>query len=170
MDRIKEVFNELVVSTLTKVYEYALILMPKLIVSIMILLIGWICAVLIKKLVSKLLRSFGFDAVSEKTGIKSFLKRGGVERNASSIIGLIFYWVIIFTAFVMVFNTLKIEVASQLMSNIVLYIPKAVVALILLALGVYLSQLADKFVSTTAHLAKIPFHQALGKLDRKSVV
>ena len=170
MAQLQNAFNELVIQTLKQAYVYITELMPKLLLAILIMLIGWVCAVLLKKVVSKLVRGLGFDAVSEKTGLKSFLEKGGVKKNPSYIIGLAFYWLIIFSTLVMVFNTLGLAVASQLLNQAVLYIPKIIVALILLAIGIYLSQLADTFVTTTAHLAKIPFYQALGKLCHYAII
>ena len=170
MVQLQNAFNELVIQTLKQAYVYIAELMPKLALAILIMLIGWVCAVLLKKIVSKLLRGFGFDAVLEKTGLKSFLERGGIKRNPSYVISLVFYWLIIFSTLVMVFNTLGLGVASHLLNQAVLYIPKIIVALILLAIGIYLSQLADTFVTTTAQLAKIPFHQALGKLSHYAII
>ncbi len=170
MVQLQNAFNELVIQTLKHAYVYITELIPKLMLAILIMLIGWVCAVLLKKIVSKVVRGFGFDAVSEKTGLKSFLEKGGIKRNPSYIIGLAFYWLIIFSTLVMVFNTLGLGVASHLLNQAVLYIPKIIVALILLAIGIYLSQLADTFVTTTAHLAKIPFYHALGKLSHYAII
>lgn len=170
MVQLQNAFNELVIQTIKQAYVFIAELMPKLMLAILIMLIGWVCAVLLKKIVSKLVRGLGFDAVSEKTGLKSFLEKGDIKRNPSYIIGLAFYWLIIFSTLVMVFNTLGLGVASNLLNQAVLYIPKIIVALILLAIGICLSQLADTFVTTTAHLAKIPFHHALGKLSHYAII
>jgi len=170
MVQLRNAFNELVIQSLKQAYVYIAELMPRLMLAILIMLIGWVCAVLLKKVVSKLVRGLGFDAVSEKTGLKAFLEKGGIKKNPSYIMGLAFYWLIIFSTLVMVFNTLGLGVASHLLNQTVLYIPKIMVALILLAIGIYLSQLADTFVTTTAHLAKIPFYQVLGKLSHYAII
>ncbi len=163
MAQFAEIFHSLVVKRLNQVFQFATQAAPKVALSLIILLIGWLSALLLKKIVIKLLKALGFDIVSEKTGLKSFLARGGITRTPSSVIGLGFYWLIIFSALVMVFNTLELEVASQLVKQAVFFLPRIVVAAILFALGIFLSQFMDKFVQKTARLANIPMPGLLGK-------
>lgn len=170
MFKFGEIFQDLIIKTLKQVHLFAVEFGPKILLAIVILLIGWLCALLLKKIVSKLLKALGFDVLSEKTGLKRFLERGGVQKNSSSIVGLVFYWLIIFSALIMVFNTLELEMASQLIQQIVFYIPKIIVALIFLALGIFLSQFAGKFVEKTSHLAHIPFYTVLGKASRYVII
>ncbi|UCC96098.1 MAG: hypothetical protein JSW40_04920, partial [Candidatus Omnitrophota bacterium] len=155
---------DLVVRRLQQVYQFAMEFGPKIVISIIILLIGWICAVLIKKITAKLLKALGFDVLSDKFGAKGLLERGGIQRNSSSLIGLGFYWLIIFSTLIMIFNTLELPVASQLLKQVVLYIPKFIVALILLALGIFLSNFVGKLAGTSERLAKIPFHVAIDRV------
>ena len=170
MAKFAEIFQNLVIKTLSQTYQFVAELTPKITLSIIILLIGWLCALLLKKIVTKLLKALGFDVVSEKTGLKRFLERGGIARGPSSVIGLGFYWLIIFSALVMVFNTLGLEAATQLIKQAVFYLPKIVVALVLLALGIFLSQFMDKFVDKSAHLANIPMYGLLGKIARYVII
>ena len=170
MARFQEIFNNLVVKTLEQSYQFASEFIPKLVFAIVILLIGWICAAFIRKIVSKLLKAAGFDVVSEKTGLNNFLLKGGCKKGPSAIISLIFYWLIMFSTLVMVFNTLNLEAASQLLEKAVMYMPKIIVALILLALGISLGQFIGKFVATTSKLANIPMNEALGKTASYAII
>lgn len=170
MLKLKEIFYDLVIKTLEETYRYIVNLWPKLALSVVILLIGWISALLLKKIISKLLKALGFDVLSEKIGLKRFLERGGIEKNPSYVAGLCLYWLIIFSALLMIFNTLELEVASQLITQAILYIPKIIVALILLSLGIFLSRFLGKFVQASARLANIPFPSIIGKIARYAVV
>jgi len=153
-----------VIKTLKDSYQFVIQFAPKIVLSLIILLIGWVCALLLKKIISKLLKALGFDVLAEKIGLTNFLEKGGVQKKASSIFGLVFYWLIIFSALIMVFNALELEIASKLIQQTLIYIPKLIVALILLALGIFLSRFIGKFVQASARLTNIPFHTALGKI------
>ena len=166
MEKFLEIFQDLVVRRLGQLYQFGIDFGPKIALSLIILIIGWICAVLLKKIVSKLLKALGFDVLSEKTGLKSFLEKGGVVKNPSSIVGKCFYWLIIFSALVMVFNTLELTIASQLIKQAIFYIPKIIVAMILLSLGIFLSGFISKFVGTASRLANIPLHAVLSQIAR----
>lgn len=170
MAKFGEIFQALVINTLNKAYQFATQFAPKLTLAVIILLIGWLCALLLKKIVTKLLKALGFDVVSEKTGLRRFLERGGITRSPSSVIGLGFYWLIIFSALVMLFNTLELEMASQLVKQAVFYLPRVVVAAILFALGIFLSKFSAKFVDKTAHLANIPMYGLLGRVAGYAII
>ena len=170
MSKFVEIFQDLVVKALKDIYQFVVQFAPNMAFSIIILLIGWVCALLIKKIVSKVLKALGFDVLAGKTGLTHFLERGGVQKKPSSVVGLVFYWIILFSALIMVFNTMELEVASRLINQTLLYIPKIIVALILLTLGMFLSRFIGKFVETTSHLANIPFYIALGKAARYAII
>ena len=170
MLKLKEIFYDLVIKTLEETYRYIVNLWPKIALSAVILLVGWISASLLKKIISKLLKALGFDVLSEKIGFKRFLEKGGIKKNPSHVIGLCFYWLIVFSALLMIFNTLELEAASQLITQAILYIPKIIVALILLALGIFLSQFVGKFVQASSRLANVPFPNIISTVARYAVV
>lgn len=170
MVKFVEIFQDLVIKRLNQVYRFAIEFGPKIAFSLIILLIGWISALLLKKIVAKLLKALGFDIVSEKTGLKHFLEKGGFTRSPSAAISLSFYWLIIFSALVMAFNTLELEAASQLVKQAVFYLPKIIVAIIFIALGIFLSKFVGKFVESTSHLARVPMYSILGKAARYLVI
>ncbi len=170
MSKFGGIFQDLVVEKLEQTYQFIVDAGPKIALAIIIFLIGWICAVLLKKIVSKLFRALGFDVLSEKTGLKHFLEKGGIQKKPSSLVGLLFYWIIIFSALVMAFDALELNTASQLIQQTLSYIPKFVVALILLATGIFLSQFIGKLVEATSHVAGIHFYRALGKAARYLVM
>ncbi|MFH1441570.1 MAG: mechanosensitive ion channel domain-containing protein [Candidatus Omnitrophota bacterium] len=170
MSKFLEIFNDLVIKTLNQVYELSTRLAPKFAFSLIVLLIGWVCAILLKKIFSKLLKALGFDVLSKKTGLKNFLERGGIQKPFSSIVGLGIYWIIVFSALIMVFNALGLEVASRMIEQVIFYIPKIVVSLILITLGIFLSKFIGRLVETSARLANIPFHFALDRLARYIII
>lgn len=170
MSAFGDIFQDLVVKKLGQLYQFTVEFGPKIAFAIIIFLIGWICAVLLKKIVSKLLKALGLDVLSEKAGLKHFLEKGGVGKKLSSIAGLLFYWIIIFSALVMAFNTLELDTTSQLIQQTLSYIPKFIVALILLAMGIFLSQFIGKLVEAASHLASIHFYRVLGKAARYLVM
>lgn len=170
MAQFIEIFQDLVVKRINQVYQLAIELGPKIALALIILLIGWLCALLLKKIVVKLLKALGFDVLSEKTGLKRFLEKGGITRGPSSVVGLCFYWLIVFSALIMTFNTLELEAASQLVRQAIFYLPKIIVAAIFVALGVFLSNFISRFVEATAHLANIPIYGILGKTGRYLVI
>jgi len=116
---------------------------PQIIGAILILLIGWIVAKVVKKLFVKLLKLVRLNYLTEKSGIEKFLKEGGIKITAIDLIGSLIYWIIMLVVIMASLNTLQLTSARELFNEIVLYIPNIIVAIIVLLLGIY----AAKFVS-----------------------
>jgi len=169
MDKALEIFNNLVINTLNRLYQFAVEFGPKIALSLVILLIGWLFAILLKKIVSKLLKALGFDVFSKKTGLKSFLENGNIKKNPSLMVGLVFYWAIMLSALIMIFDVLDLEVASGLIRQIIFYMPKIIVVLLLLTLGIFLGSFIGRLVRASSYLANIPFYIALDRVTRYAI-
>jgi small-conductance mechanosensitive channel len=170
MEEIRMLFDEILINRMSTIYQYIKGLAPRAFDAILILLIGWLLAVLIKKITSKLLRAVGTDVVSEKTGLKAFFEKGGVSANPSFMIGVFLYWIIIASAFMMAFNALEMQTAYQFIRRLILYVPKAAIGLLLVALGAYIGRISENFISTAARLAAMPFYRILGKVSRYAIM
>lgn len=140
---MKEQVQVFLVSSQEFLNEIAVTL-PKIIGAILILLIGWIIAKLLKKAIVKLLKIIRLNTLSEKVGIEKFLKEGGLKKTAADLIGSLFYWIIMLTVILAVFNSLQLNSAKELFNSIILFIPNIIVSLIILLFGLY----AAKFIST----------------------
>jgi hypothetical protein len=135
---------------------------PAIIFSLAVIAIGWICAVLIRKIITKLLRALGFDVLSQKIGFKKLLERGEVNKSPSSIIGWLFYWIILINALIMAQDAMDLQVTVRFMKNIVLFIPNVIVIVILLSLGLYIGKFASILAAKTAKLTNVPFAKIIG--------
>jgi small-conductance mechanosensitive channel len=170
MEEIKLIFDGILISRMNNIYQYLKGLAPRAFDAILILLIGWLLAVLIKKITSKLLRAVGVDVISEKTGIKAFFAKGGVSANLSFIIGSFLYWILIASAFMMAFNALEMQAAYGFVRKLILYVPKAAIGLLLVVLGAYIGRISENFISTAARLAAMPFYRLLGRISRYAIM
>ncbi len=122
---------------------------PRLISALIILIIGWIVAKLIKWAVMKVLNTIGFDGITEKVGINSFLMKGGIKQTSSGLIATLFYWIIMLSIWLAFFNTLGLEVVSNLLNDVIQFIPNIIVACLLLVVGMYLAEFVSGIVVGT---------------------
>lgn len=143
---------------------------PKLIGAILILILGWIIAKLIKAGSIRLLKLVRLDKVTEKAKIDQFLEEGGTEKSAIEIIGSLIYWLIMLVVILAGFNTLGLEVASELFNQIILYIPNVIVAVIVLIFGIYLASFIAQVVVTYLNNVGIENTEILGKLTQAAII
>ncbi len=115
--------------------------LPKLIGALVILIVGWIIAKVVLALAVKGLKLIRLDVLVEKSGIDEFLKQGGLQLTMQGLLAGLQYWLIMLIVFLATANSLGLQVASDLFSKIVLYIPNVIVAVLVLIVGTFFARL-----------------------------
>lgn len=133
---------------------------------ILILLVGWIIARIIKNVVVRLLDVLQLDSFVEKVGVDKILAKGGIKYSISELIGVLSYWIIILIALVIAISAVNLNgQAASLLNTIVLYIPRVISAIFILVVGIFFASFVNAAVLTAA--ANIGVEQA-GLLSRLS--
>jgi len=144
--------------------------LSNLLLVIIILIIGWVVAKLIKALVVKVLRSLKFDDLSEKVKLDGILAKGGIKYSLSELIGVICYWLALLVTFVVAINAIGLTIAADLLNRIVLYVPNIIAAIFILILGMFVSVLLSNIVQTAASNAGLFQAKFLGKVAEIVVI
>jgi hypothetical protein len=144
--------------------------LPELIGAIIIFVVGWIIARLVKLGVEKLFKLVRFDKATEKTGVREFLKKGDIVKAPSEIIGSLVYWFIMILVLIASLDALGLPIVSDLLNSIFLYMPNVVAAIIVLVLGFLLGNLLSAVVRTAASNAGLKNAEGLGKLALYAIV
>ena len=108
---------------------------PRLIGFLLILLIGWFIAGLLRTAAAALLRTVKFNELAERAGISSFVKQMGVNTDASGLLADIVKWFIRLIALVVAFDALGLPAVSQLLQQLLLFLPNVVVAIVILVIA-----------------------------------
>jgi hypothetical protein len=144
--------------------------LPELIGAIIIFVVGWIIARLVKVGVEKILKLVRFNTATEKTGVNKFLKKGEIVKSPSEIVGTLVYWFIMILVIIASLDALGLPIVSDMLNSIFLYIPNVVAAIIVLVLGVLLGNLLSAVVRTAASNAGLKNADGLGKLSLYAIV
>jgi hypothetical protein len=145
---MREQLNLFIESTQQFLNEIAVTL-PQIIGALLILLIGWIIARVVKRLCVRGLKLVRFNYLTEKSGIEKFLEKGGVKVSSIHIIGTLIYWIIMLVVILATLNSLKLTAASTLFNQIMLYIPNIIVAILILVIGIYFARLVSQVLITS---------------------
>ncbi len=126
---------------------------PRLLGALLILIIGWIIAKLLRAAVSGTLKTLRFDLLAEKSGIEQFLKQGDIHVNLRTIVSEVCYWMVMLMVMMAVANSLKLEIVAELFNRVTLYLPNVLVAIFILVLGSVLARFVGNL--TLAYLNNI---------------
>ena len=122
--------------------------LPKLALAIGVLIAGWLLAKFARFAITKALRAINFNVLTERAGLDGFLHQGGVETDTTGILGLLIYWLVILAALIIGFNGMGLTYVPGLLGEVVRFVPKIIVAVLILAFGAYFA----RFIGTTVRL------------------
>ena len=140
------------------------IFIPNLLGAILILIIGWLAGAWLKFLVSKILGAVKLNALITGTAVDSFLKKAEIRGKIEDILGSTVRWLTIFIFFIAAVNILGLSTVSQVLNNILAYMPKVFSAAIVLLAGVLLAGLVESLVKGAVGSVAVSFSRFLGKL------
>jgi len=140
------------------------IFIPNLLGAVLVLVIGWLAGAWLKLLVSKILGAVKLNALITGTAIDSFLKKAEIRGKIEDILGSTVRWLTIFIFFIAAVNILGLSTVSQVLNNILAYIPKVFSAAIVLLAGVLLAGLVESLVKGAVGSVAVSVSRFLGKL------
>ena len=108
---------------------------PKIIGFLLILAAGWFIASLIERGLSAILRSIRFNHFAERAGLSDFVQKMGMNTDAAGIVALVVKWFVRLIALVVAFDALGLPAVSEVLRQLLLWLPNVVVALVVLVIG-----------------------------------
>ncbi len=124
-----------IVNALNDAVRLILTFIPRIIGFLIILIVGLIIATVVSKALTLILRKVGFDRMSERIGLTRFEGRMGVRMDSAGILGKIVYWFLLLIFLVPAADALGIPAVSNILNQLVDYIPNVFVAILVLFLG-----------------------------------
>ena len=124
------------------------IFLPRLLLAVLVLIGGWLLAKLARFTVAKALRAINFNVLTERSGLDGFLRQGGLAGDTSSVFALLVYWLVILAALIVACNGLGLTYITELLGRVVWFVPKVLVALVILAVGSYFARFIGDTVRT----------------------
>lgn len=118
-------------AALASVFEF----LPRLLGFIIILVVGWILASILAKAVAGLLRTVNFNELARRSGISDFIHSMGTDVDAAGFVALIAKWFVRIIALVVAFDALGLPAVSEVLQELLLWLPNLVVAVVMLVLG-----------------------------------
>lgn len=143
---------------------------PALIGAIVLLLAGWFLGKLVGGLVTKALQAVGFNRIAAKADIDEFLTNAGVKTDAASVVGAITRWFIYLIFFLAAFNALGLEEVSAVIDDVLAFLPKVVVALIILLVGALAGNLLAGVVRGSLRSVGLGNADLFGTIARVAVI
>jgi hypothetical protein len=110
--------------------------LPKLVGALVILLIGWLVARFVSRIVRKALQSAGADKALASGRAGTYKQQFAPSLEPSGVIGAVAFWFIFGWAILLAISTLGIQALQNAVANVVAYLPNVVAAILILLVAV----------------------------------
>ena len=116
---------------------FAMILsaIPRILGFIIIVAIGWFVSSLLARAVTGLLRAIRFDELMQKSGLADFMNKMGTGIDSVGIFAGIVKWIVRVVVLLVAFDALGLPAVSDVMRQLLLWLPNLVVAIFVLFIG-----------------------------------
>ncbi|HIV81301.1 MAG TPA: mechanosensitive ion channel [Candidatus Salinicoccus merdavium] len=142
MSNIGNAFNDM--------FSNVINFIPSLIAALLYLLLAWIIATVIKNVIVKGLGALGFEEWLQKKGLVSATEGGQTSEGFIQTLGKIAYYLVFILFLPAVFSALNMDSVaspiSQMMTNILNFLPTLLVSAVLLVLGLFIAKLVGTLV------------------------
>ncbi len=142
---------------------------PQIIGALLIILIGWIIAGIVARIVSELLRRAGADRLFAQHGVAVY---GSQSRDVkpSTIVGELVKWLIRIVFLVAAANVLGMPEVSNLLNQVLLWIPNLIVAAVILLLAPVIARFVRTAIEVGAGEMGFTNATLLGRIAEVAIV
>lgn len=123
--------------SLERAWENVVDVLPQIALFLVILIVGWIVASAVSRLLDTLLDRIGFDRWVERGGIKSALARS--EYDASDLLSKIVFYGLVLVVLQLAFGVFGENPVSDLIDGLIAYLPNLFVAILIIVIAAYVA-------------------------------
>ena len=124
-------------------------LVPKMLLSLVVVGIGYIVAKVLERIVDGILRRIGLNRLLDRGGVLQAVERSGARVNPTRLISGLVFWLVMFAVVLAAANLLGLESVAAVISNLVAYIPSVITAIVIIVVGILLGQFVGGLIATS---------------------
>lgn len=156
-------------ASLTSAMSLFFAAIPRLFGFIVIVILGWIVSALLAKAIAMLLRKAHFNQLAERSGFADFVSKTGTETDSAGMIASIANWFVRLIVLVVAFDALGLPAVSEVLRDLLLWLPNLAVALVVLVIGGIAANAVSKLVRGMTAEADLDNPDFLAKLASMAV-
>jgi hypothetical protein len=138
---------------------------PGLIGAIILFLVGWLVGSVVGKLITQLVAALKVDKLFDNAGASDFMTRAGLKLNVSGFIGGVVKWFVIIVFLMAALQIVGLTQVNDFLREAVLYyLPKVIIAALVLVIATILADAMKKVVHASAQAANIRSAKMLGSI------
>lgn len=159
-------WNDAVLTSTTNLLSGITAAVPSIIGAIVVILLGWIFAMMAKSFFKRALDIMNFDRIANRVGVDTFLKEAGFPASPKEATTELLRWFIIVSFVLAGLSILGIPAVNEVLTNIVDYIPKVIAAVFILAGGLLLANFLSDVLRGSLRTMQLPVADTLAGIAK----
>lgn len=143
------VSRQALVDSFTQAWTQVIMIAPKLVAMVAVLVVGYVLARWIGGLIAVISEKIGLQTAAEKSGLAQSMHDVGIRRPVPAIVGGLTFWLLMSVFVMAAFSILGLESVSLAMKEVVNYIPKVLVATVVVVVGLLAATFVRGVVATS---------------------
>jgi len=144
--------------------------LPTLLSVLGILVIGYVAARVMSKVIARLFKEIYFDTVCHHLGLAGVLRKGGIKRTPSEVVGCLVYWVVMIMVLTVSVKTFGLTLVDDMLNRLFAYVPSVIGAVFVLIFGMILANFISSLVKIVASNTDIPRPDILGMVTKYTII
>jgi hypothetical protein len=144
-------------------------LLPRIVITVSIVLAGWLIAAVLGRFTRAVLTRVGFGRLCERQGVTEMLRRADLPR-AEAIVSAIVFWVVWVGFLLSGVDVLGFAALQGLVGEFAIFVPRLLTGLVILVVGFVFANVAWRATLLAAVNARIPSPRVLSGTVRALVL
>ena len=141
---MKNFADTIITDPLKEFFQQLIAFLPDLLSAVIIFMIGFVCAWVLKMILAKILAILKIDGFCEKVGLAQGLDKIGIRATPTVIIGRLVYWLVVIIFIIIALHALKVPAIEELLKEMFVYLPNIAVAFLLIFFGYILGNVLGR--------------------------
>lgn len=146
------------------VFERITNFFPNLLGAVLILVIGWLVAVILQKIVDKALRLIGVQKLLELVKIEEVVKRGKFKIDSVGIISAFVKWIVLIVTFLAAADILNLPQVVDFFAVLLGFVPSVIAAAAIVLLGAVLAKFLGDVVRGSSQAGRLAYSNVLASV------
>lgn len=156
--------------SLLNLWSGFIMFIPSLLGAIILFIIGWYVGSIISKAISQVADSLKINKLFQHAGAGDLMNRAGLHLNVGGFIGSLVKWFIIIAFLMASLEIMGLTQVNDFLREAVLYyLPKVIIASLVLVIAAVLADAVQKVVASSARAAGVRSANMLGSITRYAI-
>lgn len=141
-----------------------------LLTVLVFLLFGWLLAHLLRKAARALFKKLSLNELLAETWAGKFLRRGGITKSPTELLGGFLYWLIIVIFIVIASQSLGLDSTADLLDRFLIFLPRVIAFALILIFGIVFGSFMGKLFQIVSGNLGVKEFKVIGRILQVVIV